>query len=124
MAISSLFGARQDFCVYPLARAYAISATSGFPKPSESAIENWAVRARPCLVRMDMWNKESSLRILAWSCSYVSSFARNHGNGSAAAVNDRAHAWRTCKPVATHDRSAVYHLFSEAVGLWRWNSLS
>jgi hypothetical protein len=112
--------------VYPLARAYALTADERFPEAFWQAIENWAANNPPMSGPLWICGQESSLRILAWS------FALNAFLHSPATTPERtalliamiaAHAWRTQQTLGYARSQRSNHLFSEAVGLWTAGTL-
>jgi Heparinase II/III-like protein/Heparinase II/III N-terminus len=112
--------------VYPLARAYAISADERFAEAFWTAIEDWARLSPPMSGPLWICGQESSLRILAWS------FALHAFLGSPATTPKRAalllsmiaaHAWRTLQTISYARSQRSNHLFSEAVGLFTAGTL-
>lgn len=112
--------------VYPLARAYALSADERYPQAFWSAVEDWASHSPPMSGPLWICGQECSLRILAWS------FALHAFIGSASTTNERvsllismiaSHAWRTAQTLGYARSQRSNHLISEAVGLWTAGTL-
>ncbi len=112
--------------VYPLIRAYALTADERFPQAFWSALEDWTRHSPPMSGPLWICGQESSLRILALA------FALHAFIQSPSTTNERvvllvsmiaAHAWRTAQTLGYARSQRSNHLITEAVGLWTAGTL-
>jgi hypothetical protein len=112
--------------LYPLARAYAVTADERFATAFWNTIEDWAANSQPMSGPLWICGQECSLRILAWSFSFYSflnSAATTPEQASRLLGMIAAHAWRTAQSLSYARSQRSNHLISEAVGLWTAGTL-
>jgi Heparinase II/III-like protein/Heparinase II/III N-terminus len=112
--------------VYPLVRAYALTADECLPQAFWSSIEDWAHHSPP--MRGPLWicGQECSLRILAWSFAlhgFINSPSTTRERVALLVSMLAAHAWRTAQTLTYARSQRSNHLVSEAVGLWTAGTL-
>ena len=112
--------------VYPLARAYALTADDKYAEAFWNSIEDWARHNPPASGPLWICGQECSLRILAWSFGFYSFL---HSPATTPARTERllsmiaAHAWRTAQSLGYARSQRSNHLITEAVGLWTAGTL-
>jgi Heparinase II/III-like protein/Heparinase II/III N-terminus len=107
--------------VYPLVRAYALTADERYPEGFWKSIEDWTENNPPMAGPLWICGQESSLRILAWSFalhSFIDSPSTTGGRIANLLGVIAAHAWRTAQTLGYARSQRSNHLISEAVGLW------
>jgi Heparinase II/III-like protein/Heparinase II/III N-terminus len=112
--------------VYPLARAYAMSADERFPQAFWRAVEDWARQSPPMSGPLWICGQECSLRILAWSFAlyaFIHSPSTTNDRVALLASMVAAHAWRTAQTIGYARSQRSNHLITEAVGLWTAGTL-
>jgi hypothetical protein len=107
--------------VYPLIRAYALTADERFPQAFWNAVEDWTRHSPPMSGPLWICGQESSLRILALSFglhSFINSPSNTKNRVSLLVSMIAAHAWRTAQTLGYARSQRSNHLITEAVGLW------
>lgn len=112
--------------VYPLARAYALTADEKYAEAFWNTVEDWASHNPPASGPLWICGQECSLRILAWSFGFYS-FLHSATTTPARAVRllsmIAAHSWRTAQSLGYARSQRSNHLITEAVGLWTAGTL-
>lgn len=112
--------------VYPLARAYAVTADEKYAEAFWNSVEDWASHNSPASGPLWICGQECSLRILAWSFGF---YCFLHSTATTPARTARllsmiaAHAWRTAQSLGYARSQRSNHLITEAVGLWTAGTL-
>jgi len=112
--------------VYPLVRAYALSADERFPQAFWNALEDWTRHSPPMAGPLWICGQESSLRILALSFAlhaFIQSPSTTSERVNLLVSMIAAHAWRTAQTLGYARSQRSNHLISEAVGLWTAGTL-
>jgi hypothetical protein len=112
--------------VYPLARAYALSADERFPQTFWRAIEDWVQHSPPMSGPLWICGQECSLRILAWTFAlhaFIHSPSTTPERAALLISMIAAHAWRTAQTLGYARSQRSNHLITEAVGLWTAGTL-
>ncbi len=107
--------------VYPLVRAYTLTADERFPEAFWQSVEDWSLHNPPMQGPLWICGQECSLRILAWSFALHAFLHSPSTTGKRVGLlisMIAAHAWRTSQTLGYARSQRSNHLITEAAGLW------